>query len=110
MHRQIHSGSKETGKWKHVAHMGVGNVKAELYQGWTIELTHRTVGTTIRRDQFMATLRRPSPAYEEQLPGFTTKSAALAAAKKRIDILSAVRRPLRMTRHFHRARVTPNDA
>jgi hypothetical protein len=83
--------------------MGVGNVTAEEYQGWTIELTHRTVGATIRRDQFMVTLRRTSPVYEEQLPGFGSKVAALAAARKRIDLLSAVRRPL------SRARTSPND-
>jgi len=110
MHRRIHSGSQDLGKWKHIAHAGVGNVTVEEYGGWTLELTHRTVGATIRRDQFMVTLRRASPDYEEQLPSFATKDAALAAARKRVDLLSAVRRPLSMTRHLHRARTTPRDS
>lgn len=109
MHRRIHSGSQDSGKWKRVAHVGVGNVTAEEYEGWSIEVTHRTVGATIRRDQFMATLRRGSSDYEEQLPGFNSKVAALEAARKRIDLLSAVRRPLSMTRHVHRARTTPHE-
>lgn len=110
MHRRIHSGSKDLGKWKHIAHSGVGSVTVEDYEGWTIELTHRTIGATIRRDQYMVTLRRESPSYEEQLPGFATKDAALAAARKRVDLLSAVRRPLSVTRHVHRARVSPNES
>lgn len=110
MHRRIHSGSKDSGKWKRVAHTGVGNVTVEDYQGWTIELTHRTVGATIRRDQFMVTLRRNAPTYEEQLPGFASKAAALDAARKRIDLLSAVRKPLSSTRHVHRSRTAPRDS
>jgi len=109
MYRRIHSSNKDTGKWKRIARTGVGNITAEEYQGWTIELTHRTVGATIRRDQFVVTLRRTFPAYEEQLPGFATKVAALAAARKRIDLMSAVRRPLSMARHAHRARTSPNN-
>lgn len=110
MHRRFHSGNRDSGKWKRVAHTGVGSVTSEEYQGWTIELTHRTVGATIRRDQFKVTLSRTSPAYEEQLPGFASKTAALAAARKRIDLLSAVRQPLNATRHVHRARTTPHNA
>lgn len=106
MHRRIHSGSKDSGKWKRVAHAGVGNVTSEEYLGWTIEVTHRTVGATIRRDQYMVTLRRESPAYEEQLPGFSSKASALAAARKRVDLLSAVRRPLSMKPHLRRSRTT----
>ena len=109
MHRRIHSGSQDTGKWKRIAHTGVGNVTIEEYQGWTIELTHRTVGATIRRDQFMVTLRRNSPAYDEQLPGFATKAAALTAARKRVDLLSAVRKPMSSARRLHRPRSKSPD-
>ena len=110
MHRRFHRGAKDNGKWQHVPRTGVGSITCEEYQGWTIELTHRKVGATIRRDQFMATLRRDSPVYEEQLPGFSTKDAALVAARKRIDLLSAVRRPFSMPRHIHRARTQPKDS
>ncbi len=110
MHYRILLGRKDSGKWKRRVRTGVGHVTAEDYRGWTIELTHRTVGTTIKRDQFAVTLRRDSPAYDEQLSGFRTKDAALAAARKRIDLLSAVRRPLGMTRTAHRARVSWDDA
>ncbi|HJN11317.1 MAG: hypothetical protein QGH33_14070 [Pirellulaceae bacterium] len=109
MHRRIHSGNKDSGKWKRIARTGVGNVTAEEYQGWKIELTHRKVGVTIRRDQFVVTMRRTTPAHEEQLTGFATKVAALAAARKRIDLLSAVRRPLSGAGRVHRARTSPND-
>ena len=108
MNRRIHPpGKEDSGKWKRVARMGVGNITTEEYQGWTIQLTHRTVGATIRRDQFVVTLRRSFPAYEEQLPGFATKVAALAAARERIDLVLAVRRPSSMARHVHRTRTAP---
>ena len=100
----VHSGSKDSGKWKRRARTGVGNVMAEEYRGWTIDLTQRTIGATIKRDQYVVTLRRESPVYDEQLPGFSTKAAALAAGRKRIDLLSAVRRPLGMARTAHRVR------
>ena len=109
MHYRFHSGSKDSGKWKRRAHTGVGIVATDEYRGWTIELTHRTVGTTIKRDQFVVTVRQDSPACVEQLSGFATKAVALAAARKRIDLLSAVRRPLGLTRTAHRARRSWND-
>ena len=109
MYRSIHSGSKDSGKWKRRPHTGVGTVATDEYRDWSIQLTHRTVGTTIKRDQFVVTLRRDSPACDEQLTGFKTKAAALAAARKRIDLLSAVRRPLGPTRTAHRARRSWND-
>ena len=110
MHRRIHSGSNDLGKWKSRVRTGVGAVTAEEYRDWTIELTHRTVGTTIKCDQFVVTLRRDSPAYDEQLAGFSSKVSAMAAARKRIELLSAERRPLGMTRNVRRARNSPNDA
>jgi len=106
MFHRIHSGYKDSGKWRHLARTGVGNVTTELYHGWSIELTHRTVGATIRRDQYTATLRRVSPFHEEQLPGFANKTAALNAAKKRIDFLLAVRRPFSHTRHTQQTRTS----
>ena len=109
MHRRINSGSKDSGKWKRRPHAGVGTVATDDYLGWTIELTHRTVGTTIKRDQYVVTIRRDSPACDEQLPGFASKATALAAARKRIDLLSAVRRPLGLTRTAHRARRSWSD-
>jgi hypothetical protein len=109
MYYRVYSGSRDSGKWKPRARTGVGTVATEEYLGWTIELTHRTVGATIKRDQFVVTLRRDSPAHNEQLPGFATKSAALAAARKRVDLLSAVRRPLGLTRAKYRARRSWND-
>ena len=109
MFHRIHSGRKDSGKWKRRPHTGVGNVATEEYRGWTIELTHRKLGTTVKRDQFVVTLRGDSPASHEQLPGFATKAAALVAARKRIDLLSAVRRPLGLTRSTHRVRRSWND-
>lgn len=69
---------------------------------WQIEISHRQVGSTVKRDQYSAVIRRESPAYEESLPAFATKQAALSAARKRVDLLSHIRQPV--ARGPHRAR------
>ena len=96
MHYRYHGGSKRSpsGKWEHVPHTGIGRVAKEAVGDWTIELAHRQVGVTIKRDQYSATIRRDSPAYEELLPSFPTKTAAMSAARKRIDLLSHLRGPI----------------
>ena len=63
MYRRIHSGSKDLGKWKRRVRTGVGSVTTEEYRDWTIELTHRTVGATIKRDQFVVMLRQIGRAH-----------------------------------------------
>ncbi len=95
MHYRFHVGTPHpSGKWEHQPHTGVGHVWREATGDWQLEMTHRQVGMTIKRDQYAVTIRRDVPAYEEMLVGFSSKSTALAAARKRINLLSHLRGPL----------------
>ncbi|MDA1050450.1 MAG: hypothetical protein O3C40_08200 [Planctomycetota bacterium] len=105
MHYRYHGGSKRnaSGKWEHVPHTGIGHVACEEIGDWTVELSHRQVGVTIKRDQFSVTIRRESPAHEELLSGFSSKVAAMEAARKRVDLLSHMREPTVRAPHRRRA-------
>lgn len=107
MHFRYHGGSKRnpSGKWEHLPRTGIGHVASEEIGEWTLELTHRQVGVTIKRDQYSITIRRESPAHEELLSGFSSKVTALAAARKRVDLLSHMREPI--VRAPHRLPTNP---
>ena len=95
MFRRFHGnrkgGGNPSGKWQRIPHTGLGGVVREEVQGWTIELAHRKVGSAIRRDQYSVAIRREFPAHEEYLTGFSSKTSALAAARKRVDLLQSIR-------------------
>ena len=95
MHYRYHGGSKRnpSGKFEHVPRTGIGHIASEKIGDWIVELSHRKVGVTIKRDQYSVTIRRESPAHEELLSGFSSKVAAMAAARKRVDLLSHMREP-----------------
>jgi hypothetical protein len=57
----------------------------EQYEGWLVEVTHRRVGVTVRRDQYRAMVRRPEVGQEHLLTGFSSLSSALDAARRWID-------------------------
>ncbi len=101
MYRRFHtkSSGNPSGKWQRVPHTGVGQLVREQLHDWEIELTHRTVGTAIRRDQYSVTIRRETPPYEEFLTGFASKAAALSAARRRIELLRSVRGSLQRGPH-----------
>jgi hypothetical protein len=96
MHYRYHGGTKRnpSGKWEHLPHTGIGRITGETIGDWTLELSHRQVGVTIKRDQYSVTIRRESPAHEELLSGFASKVSALAAARKRVDLLTHMRGPI----------------
>ena len=104
MHYRYHRGSKRnvSGKWEHLPRTGIGHVARETIGDWTIELSHRQVGVTIKRDQYSVTIRRESPDHQELLSGFSSKVAALAAARKRVDLLSHLRAPIARGPHLRR--------
>ncbi len=87
-HLKDRSGS---GKWVRLSRSGVGTVLAESDGTWQILVAHRKTGTTIRRDVYSVTIRCESTRHEEFLPGFSSKTAAVAAAKRRIKILESLR-------------------
>ena len=60
MHYRYHGGSKRnaSGKWEHLPRTGIGQVASEEIGDWTLELAHRQVGVTIKRDQYSVTIRR----------------------------------------------------
>ena len=104
MHYRYHGGSKRnpSGKFEHLPRTGIGHIAREEIGDWTLELAHRQVGVTIKRDQYSVTIRCESPAHEELLSGFSSKAAAMAAARKRVDLLSHMREPI--VRAPHRLR------
>ena len=109
MHYRYHSGSKRdvSGKWQQEPRTGISHVAREQIGDWTIELSHRRVGITIKRDQYTATIRRELPAHEEQLAGFSSKVSAMAAARKRVDLLSHMRAPIIRAPHRSRTNTSP---
>jgi hypothetical protein len=96
MHYRYHVDSNQnpSGKWQRLPHTGLGHVTGEQIGDWTLELSHRQVGVTMKRDQYSVTIRRESPAHEELLSGFSSKAAAMEAARKRVDLLSHMREPI----------------
>ncbi len=58
----------------------------EEYCGWTIDVAKRKVGLTVRRDVFSVTLR--NNLSEEYHSGYSSIPDALAAARRRVDVLS----------------------
>ena len=90
MYQRFHGSSRAlrpSDKWQSVPRAGLTRVLQEELDGWHLEISLRRVGTTIRRDQYSVTIRRELPAHEEYLRGFSSKMAALAAGRKRIDLL-----------------------
>ena len=87
-----------------------GILPTEEIGDWTLELSHRKVGVTIKRDQYSVTIRRESPAHEELLSGFSSKVAAMAAARKRVDLLSHMREPIVRAPHRRRTNNVPRQS
>lgn len=104
MHFRYHTGSKHnpSGKFEKQPRTGITQVMSEEIGDWIIEVTHRQVGMTIKRDQYSVTIRRESPAHEELLSGFSSKVAAMAAARKKVDLLSHMRAPIIRSPHLSR--------
>jgi len=73
---------------------GLRPVNEYLYEGWRIEIDERLLGTTVKRRQFSATIRRRQVYQREFLSGFSSKQAAQRAAEARVDELSDRQRPL----------------
>lgn len=94
------------GKWERMPHTGLHGVLREEFCGWQLRITHRRVGEAIRRDRYSVTIHRESPEHHEFLTGFSTKNAALAAARRRIDLLQnlskriCIRRRRSLRAHF----------
>lgn len=63
----------------------VKKVAHDKYHGWDIEIAERSVGVTVKRKQFSATLRDAGTKMEDYLAGFSSLHAAMAAAHERID-------------------------
>jgi len=87
-----------TGKWQRLPHTGVGSVDQQSQGEWQIDVSHRRVGTVIRRDVFGVKIRRNSPHHEEFLSGFSSRQSAMTAAQKRIDLLTDISRRARLRR------------
>lgn len=111
MYYRFHGGSKRnaSGKWEQLRHTGIRQIACEQIGDWTIDLSHRRVGVTMKRDQYSVTIRRESPAHEELLSGFSSKVAAMAAARKRVDLLSHMREPLICGPHRLRTNEVPRQ-
>ena len=56
------------------------------------------MGTAIRRDLYGVKIRRSSPPHEEFLSGFSSRRAAIAAAEKRIEMLTYMAQRARLRR------------
>lgn len=75
--------------------------------GWDIEVSHRTLGVTVKRSQFSVKIRHLESAHEEFLSGFSSRQQARQAADDRVDLL--VRRPELLKQGGKRKRpVLPN--
>jgi hypothetical protein len=100
---KTHARSNRTpGIWAKPRGTGVGVVCSELYLGWRIDLTRRSLGLTMRREQFSVTIRRESPFAEMFLSGFSSKQTALAAARRRVQLLQPMPRPKNSGPHAQR--------
>jgi hypothetical protein len=84
-----HDAAGRTERGSHIAlprmSTGIDRVAAEEHRGWQIEITHRQVGVVMQRHQFTAAIRMPGLQAPQLLSGFTTKDAALKAAKDSIN-------------------------
>jgi hypothetical protein len=107
MYQRFHGASRGPnpgGKWQSIPRSGVTRVHHEEIDGWHLEINRRRVGSTIRREQYSVTMRRELPAHQEYLSGFSSKSAAIAAGRERIDLLRHIRpRPCRQPQRHGRS-------
>jgi hypothetical protein len=85
-------GASTDGKWQKVHRSGVGHIATETDGTWSIEVTMRRVGASIRRDVYSVSIRADAPRHDEFLSGFASKDLALEAAKERVTMLEAVRK------------------
>ena len=104
--------SDASGKWKQVARSGVGHVVSETDGKWNIDVTMRRVGNSIRREVFSVSIRRAVPRHDEFLSGFTSREAALEAARQRVSMVEAVeaRAEARRTGNAARSHASPEDS
>ena len=84
--RRLAEQNKSVGRFHH-QRRGVDSVSREKHLGWNIEIGRRGVGVTLRRDVYSATIRDRDGNHEHFLNGFATATAAVIAAKKKIDVL-----------------------
>ena len=91
---------------RHTHHTGLRSIARELYRSWEIIVEHRVVGTTMRREQFSARISDTTARREENLCGFSSKSAALEAARRRVDFIRDIVKP---NARRQRPRVMPGN-
>lgn len=80
--------SRLFGDRQQVEHSGLKTVSRETYCNWQIEVSHRQVGLTVRRDQYSAVMSPDGVGREKYLSGFTSCESALVAARAHIDALA----------------------
>jgi hypothetical protein len=86
-YEQVRRNNQITSGLHFTPHPGLETVARESIGPWHIEITYRNLGITMRRDQFHATIHQDGLAQRESLTGFSTKAAALAAARARVTAL-----------------------
>jgi len=67
----------------HRAHTGLKTVRQQRHRDWEILIEHCILGLTIRREQFNARIVETASQREEYLKGFSSRIAALRAARHR---------------------------
>jgi len=78
---------------QHKGPTGVRLVARERYRGWQLQVEQSRVGVTLTRTQFSIRLSDPVARREEYLPGFSRRSTAEQAARRRVDYLIDVHDP-----------------
>ncbi len=77
----------------HSRHTGLRVVQHEQYRQWEITIEHCITGMTLRRDRYNATIADTAATRDEHLKGFSSRTAALQAAQRRIDFILDIRDP-----------------
>jgi hypothetical protein len=78
------------------------------YAGWQVDVIARSVGVTIRRQQYRAALRHLSLGLTHSLSGFPSGDAAHEAARRWIDANAIRRRVVALHRRLFLRRRTRN--
>jgi hypothetical protein len=96
-HGATEPSSHSSGGSQRAPRTGIASVLREDVGEWRLEVTYRRIGLAISRDQYSVVIRRETPAHEEFLTGFSSKQAAVSAARKRIEMLQYLARRARLT-------------
>ena len=73
------------GKFQHVARRGVENLPSRPCEGWTIHLTRRVAGTTIKRNIYSVSVIDTMGNQVVYLPNFSSSTQATSAAREWIS-------------------------